>query len=605
MTSGASPAQQACVYFFVNRGEVDRWFLRTCELRTLAFAAAQLPHHAVNAAQMWLKQLLTALRQFAAANKAETAAKGKSVEQAASASARQRHAGKHNGTTADHRHDSKAGKHSSAAQSQPLTTPVRILQPSSAQRESTLPRSVVKLPYQRRGSPGDSAAATQSQHQAEPSAAQRATASVDPAAAQAQTLPRQASSPLQMPRRLVSAMVQLMQVLTESLLALRASDELVRLHNVCTASLTPVLAHLMMQPSSDGAKSSADGTESADGEPPSLSALAPTASAAADKLLAFVRAAACQVEGRFEGALEQYAIAGAAARWVPAIAAEHAAFCQRRAAACYAALSDWVGLQDCKLPEQTVVSSGVRRRAELQNMQVWAPADSLIDEEPSLPDPVTPAPVSAQMSALLDGGLASAAAALQQLYPFPAATATRSSTGPAIQRLHSDMSRALGAMRSTAHCRRGVASTELLAVAHISAASSQLLAARMPPATAVKLPPGCLGAACARQDVCKNLLDASELLDGSAIPHHGLLSAAMLSVQSDPLAEHLSAASTLQHEPGASQLPLRLHTFEAASLLASAREYTFAGAGGSLAALPPKADALQVPFCLVFLLLYI
>ena len=597
MLAGPAPSQQASLYFFVNRAETDRWFLRTCELCTLAYAVAGLPHATVHAGFVWLRQLLSALRQFSAAAAAE-AADAKAGAQRAKAAAEKKAAAQR--VREDNsRQKSKQPESGSAEPPAPPPKVYKILRAEGPPKVS-LPRTVSKQP---RASSASAAAAV--------SAAGAGAKHCTSAAA----APKEAVSPLKMPRRLITSMTQLAQVLTTALLELRESAELVRLHRGCVAALIPVLAHLMASKrktdSDQAAQKASAGANNAGSAPApdadvaegrSFAELAASPRGAAERLLGFVLAASHRVEGRFEIAAVLFQQAAAAAAWVPAAGGEVAAFCVRQAAACYAALTDWSAIWGAGLADGTTLSEGVRERTGLRYMSAWTLPDELKQPVADAPLATQLAPQSPPMhlSAIMDGSFARADDQLRRLYPRPVDIhrPAPDKQVAAISGLHASVAAATAALQRTAHDSNAQRAAELLATTHTAAALAQLLVARLPVGTAAPQPAEALAAACARADPCAHLLAASALLDtNGGAATRGLAAASALQLRLDPALEPLhveNSGAVATSALDAAQLPLHMHVFAAARTLASAHEYGVLAAPNAQRSLPSKESALQV-----------
>jgi hypothetical protein len=599
------PSPQAALYFHVNRVETDRWFVRTCELRSLALSStAMMPHGTVHTTYVWLRQLLSVLRHFAVeAAEAHRVAEGGG-------------AGKEGGARLQAGADPLKGRGGSgsaegpggiaATQAPPeVKVPqktIRILQPQGP-REVSLPRSVNKRPLPARAATLTVPASAHAPSHGSNTSVAGANKGTPGPSQGGPGLPREAVSPLKMPRRLITSMIQLMHVLTTALTDMRESNELRRLHRTCTIALCPVLEHLMAPPiTSQGSVGTTQATACSaaalteDGGHVSFAGLAPTAREASERLLEFVLAAVHRVEGRFEDAAALFQSAAAVAEWVPQLTGEHSVFCTRQAAACYAALTDWPALAACGLPEGSVVSAGVQARCDLRSMRTWAPPPELSAAPHPVPPSLTPLATATpiHLSALLDGAFAEADGLLHRLYPRPSAnTPTADELRAAVTRLHTSVMSTVAALRHTKHDGRAAPAAELLAATHTAAALTQLLNARLPPTAIAPLPPGFLSTACAAHNPCEHLLTASALLECPGTPAD-LLSSSALTLQLTPFSATLCAAGSTVPALDTSQLPLHMYVFAAAKMLASAHEYSILGATSAKQGLPSKESALQV-----------
>ena len=540
MATEASPQKAASLYFFVNGAETDKWFLRVCEPRTLVATSAALPHVALHAAFVWLKQLLAALQHF-------------DVPPGRGNSGQQRPVG-------------SPVKGTAPSQAPKL---IKVLQAPAGHTVST-PRSVVKVPYSRtaraRTGPEGSSDAAKSDPMPTPAPSQPA--------AQVQEAP----NPRKMPKRLIASMVQLLAAMCSSLVATRGSAMLWRLYRVCTSAATPALQHIMA--AGEGAGAEVPGSSQ------------PSARAAAESLLSFVLAAMHQVEGQYESAAALYRTAAQAAAQFPGLPGGHVALCSSNAASCYAALADWTAVSGAAASAAPRLSAGVRVHcADLQSLRVWS-LPSAPDAAPEVPLVPRPSAAPVLMSAAIDGALARAQQLLGDLFPqaTPAAVAQVPAT---VRQLDAEFSAAFAALQATHHTATPVMAAELLACTHAAAASSQALAARLPPGQPPPVPPGWLSSACAAMDPCQHLLAASELLTCGHGAEHALIAQSALTLQLTPLSRGMHARDA-RCAPSAAQLPVHMHVFSIASALASAREYGVAAPAASGRKLPGKEAVLQV-----------
>jgi hypothetical protein len=567
LSPSVPPGQAASLYFYVNRAETERWFLRTCELRTLSAVAAAHPQAAVHAGFVWLRQLLTALQHLAAAsaeasstppgnNEALKVSSGKSVAK-------------------------ESGKQvaEDQARAEPQKT-VKILRAPQGPAV-LLPRSVVKVSYRR--TPPDTTQPTTPTGRGEKPGQAKETASkaVPPLSQKSEPI-----NPLKMPRRLVASMVQLLAALTTALAAMRDDRELWRLYRVCTAAIATAMdaisPHDSMRPKD---AQIAESSDPVGGSPRH----------ATERLLGFVLAAVHEIAGRYEVAATQYLGAAEAAAAIPGLPTRHAAMCRCRAAACYAALTDWEALSSCALAPASFVSPGVASHcAQLQGMNVWS-----LPEAPTDVD-LVPHAMSAQvhLSAVYDGAFARSQRLLQDLFPSACPNAV-ALVPTAVQALERELAACLDAISHTNHTASPAMSAELLACLHTAAATVQLLESRLPPGQPPPTTPGWLSAACASMDACQHLLAASELLTCGhsrmdASTGHMLVGQAALSLQLTLTARSIHVDDNDLGALDARQLPLHMHVFSAASTLASAREYGVGSATVGGRALPGKEAVLQV-----------
>ena len=611
MQPGQSPSPQACLYFFVNRAETDKWFVRMCELRTLAQAATALPHLTVYAASSWLNQLLLVLRQFAATAAAKRSDKAKTVPAASGTQALARSGDPSSRT--GHNKGSRSNL-TEGGTSKSAPKPVRILR-AEGPHEASLPRSVQKLPYHRKGEASGDAGSGSGTPGASAADGASAGSSAGAAASQAARDTAAATNPLQMPKRLLTSTLQLTRALAVALVALNEAAELRRLHRVCVAALTPVCAQLLAASASakenvdagqqplarhDSVHDAGSGAQAAAGE--GVHAVASTGQQVSERLLGFVLASALRVEGSFEEAVTLFSDAAAAVIAVGGpVSAEHAAFCRRSAAACYAALSDWSNVPPCALQDRTVVSAGVQQNAALSDMSVWQTPPALTSRADATQNlGADGEPAVMHLGAQLEAGIESADALLKRLYMHH-----RADVGPVHVQEQSDsilqLGHSLGTVQSALsvckHSTTPAQASELLAAQHVVTASAQLLIARLPAGFAAPLPRKPLADTLTASNPCSHLLAASQALDcgSSAGMQQALAATAALRIQAIAGDQRLfSGSDSHASRAHAAELPQRMRIFNAAHALASAFEYSVAAGVTAASRLPPKATALQV-----------